>query len=156
MVLPTYFPDPRVTRALAAGTVSLWGIPKDKFEGEPFQKYSRAPGSGPVVVEVADMLKQDGLTINADADGKLRGIATVGGDMVHKDMDFETAKSLTANMIASFEAIVQKAPFMALSALGEVDPATSSTCGPNPLKYHPGAVAAWEEAGYTIPDCAKP
>ena len=29
------------------------------------------------------------------------------------------------------------------------------TCGPNPLKYHPGAVAAWEEAGYTIPDCAK-
>jgi hypothetical protein len=28
-------------------------------------------------------------------------------------------------------------------------------CGLNPLKYHPGSVAAWEEAGYTIPDCAK-
>ena len=23
------------------------------------------------------------------------------------------------------------------------------------LVYHPGAVAAWEEAGHTIPDCAK-
>jgi hypothetical protein len=29
-------------------------------------------------------------------------------------------------------------------------------CGPSPVKYHPGAVRAWEEAGYTVPDCAKP
>jgi len=28
-------------------------------------------------------------------------------------------------------------------------------CGPNPLKYHAGAAAAWEEAGFEIDDCAK-
>lgn len=155
MVLPSYFPDTRISRALAAGKVSMWGIPQDKFEGEGFQKYSRAPGSGPMIVDAKE-LESDGLTIFADEDGKLRSIATVGGDFVHKDMDNATAKALTAAMIANFDAIVKKAPFLRYSALGETDPATSSMCGPNPVKYHPGAVEAWEEAGYKIPDCAKP
>ena len=38
---------------------------------------------------------------------------------------------------------------------GETDVALTDMCGLNPMKYHPGAVAAWEETGYTIPDCAK-
>ncbi len=156
MVLPSYFPDTRITRALSAGSVSLWGIPQELFDGEAFQKYSRAPGSGGMIVDVADFGEQPGLTIVGDADGKLRSIATVGGDMVHKDLDFETAKAMTAAMIENFDAIVQKAPFMRFSGFGDLDPAVASTCGPNPLKYHPGAIAAWEEAGYTVPDCAKP
>jgi hypothetical protein len=42
-------------------------------------------------------------------------------------------------------------------ALGEIaDLSVTGMCGPMPLKYHPGAVRAWEEAGYTVPDCAKP
>ena len=156
MVLPTYFPDARVTRALAAGTVSLWGISQELFEGEGFQKYSRAPGSGPMVVPLTDLPPQEGLTINADPDGNFRAIATVGGDLVHKDMDFEKAKSLTAAMIENYDSVIERAPFMQFSGFGTLDPAISSTCGPNPLKYHPGAIAAWEEAGYTVPDCAKP
>lgn len=156
MVLPSYFPDARITRALSAGKVSLWGIPKEMFESEPFQKYARAPGSGEMVVDASELPQMDGLTMHADGDGKLRGIATVGGDLVHKDMDFELAKALTAAQIAQFDAIIKKAPFLKLSAIGNLDPAVSSVCGPNPLKYHPGAVAAWEEAGYTVPDCAKP
>ena len=35
------------------------------------------------------------------------------------------------------------------------DIALTDMCGQNPIRYHPGAVAAWEEAGYTIPDCAQ-
>ena len=155
MVLPSYFPDVRISRALAAGSVSLWGIPQDKFEGENFQKYSRAPGSGPMIVDSSE-IASDGLTIHADADGKMRSIATVGADFVHKDMDNATAKALTAAMIENFDNIIKKAPFMRYAALGELDPAVSSTCGPNPVKYHPGAIEAWEEAGYTIPDCARP
>ncbi|MEM7439500.1 MAG: TAXI family TRAP transporter solute-binding subunit [Pseudomonadota bacterium] len=156
MMLPSYFPDTRITRALSAGSVTLWGIPKELFEGEGFQKYAKAPGSGAMIVDVAEFGTQEGLTIVPDDDGKLRAIATVGGDLVHKDMDFDTAKALTAAMIANFDSVVQKAPFMRFSAFGELDPAVASTCGPNVLKYHPGAVAAWEEAGYTVPDCAKP
>lgn len=156
MVLPTYFPDARVTRALSAGNVTLLGVPQDKFEGEGFTKYSRAPGSAPMVLEVSTITPQEGLTIKGDADGNIRSIATVGGDLVHKDMDFETAKALTAGQIAAFDAIIKKAPFMAYAGLGILEPALSSTCGPNPLKYHPGAIAAWEDAGVTVPECARP
>ena len=156
MVLPSYFPDRNITRALAAGTVSLWGIPQNLFEGEGFTKYSKAPGSGPMILDVDTLPAIEGLTINADADGKLRSIATVGGDLVHKDMDFDTAKAMTAAMIDSFDDIIKKAPFMFVAGLGETDQAVSGVCGVNPLKYHPGAVAAWEEAGYAIPDCARP
>ena len=48
-----------------------------------------------------------------------------------------------------------KAPFMPVTWHGETAIEVTDMCGPNPLKYHPGAVAAWEEAGYTLPDCAK-
>ena len=66
------------------------------------------------------------------------------------------AKSLTAAFINNIESIYHaKAPFMPGTWHGETDPALTDVCGNNPIKYHPGAVAAWEEAGYTIPDCAK-
>ena len=29
-------------------------------------------------------------------------------------------------------------------------------CGPVGVKFHPGAIEAWEEAGRKIADCAKP
>ena len=46
---------------------------------------------------------------------------------------------------------------MPLLVLGEIaDTATTGMCGAMPLKYHPGAVRAWEEAGYTVPDGEKP
>ena len=156
MVLPSFFPDTRITRALAAGTVSLWGIPQDLFDGEGFTKYAKAPGSGSMVLDVATLPDIKGLTVHADPDGKLRSIATVGGDLVHKDMDFDTAKAMTAAIIDRFDSIVHKAPFMFVAGLGLTDQASSGVCGTNPVKYHPGAVAAWEEAGYVIPDCAKP
>ena len=56
---------------------------------------------------------------------------------------------------AYLEEIKAKAPFMANSWHGETDIAKTDMCGLNPMKYHPGAVAAWEEAGFKIPDCAK-
>ena len=57
----------------------------------------------------------------------------------------------------NLDAIKAKTPFLPQVSLGEVaDTATTGMCGAMPLKYHPGAVRAWEEAGYTVPDCAKP
>ena len=59
------------------------------------------------------------------------------------------------DITGTLDDIKAKAPFMANSWHGETDIALTDMCGLNPLKYHPGAVAAWEEAGYSIPDCAK-
>ena len=155
MVLPIYFPDIRVTRAAASGSVTLYPVPKDVFEGPAMRKYLKSPGTGAFLLDVGRIKPQAGVTI-ASEDGIWRSPATVGGEVVRADMDFELARALAAAAIANVDAFVAKAPFMAHVALGELDPAVTGMCGPNPIKYHPGAVAAWEEAGHTVPDCAKP
>ena len=71
-------------------------------------------------------------------------------------MDEELAYQLTKTFIAEMDVIKAKAPMMTQSWLGETDQAITGLCGPMPIKYHPGAVRAWEEAGFTLPDCAKP
>ena len=48
-----------------------------------------------------------------------------------------------------------KSPFAPNIGLGQMDPKLAGLCGPSKVKYHAGAVAAWEEAGYKVADCAK-
>ncbi len=154
-VLPQPFPDPRVGAALASGNMTLWSLPKDVYESEAFANVAKIPGTVPVELPIADMGYGDGVTIVSE-DDMFRGPGTVGGDIVNVSMEFDTAKALTAAFIANLDEIYRaKAPFMPNVWHGETDPALTDMCGNNPIKYHPGAVAAWEEAGYTIPDCAK-
>jgi len=155
VLLPILFPDGRITQSLASGKMTVWSIPKDKYDSETFQKYLRAPGSAPFTLEVSEAGMGDGVTINTQ-DGVFRGLATIGGDIVNKSMSFELAKALTKAHIDTLDELKKKAPFARFAGYGEVDAVKSGMCGANPLKYHAGAVAAWEEAGYTIADCAKP
>ena len=68
----------------------------------------------------------------------------------------ELAYQLTKSHIENVDAIKAVAPFMATLNYGIIDPKVAGLCGPNPVKFHPGAVRAWEEAGHKIADCAKP
>lgn len=154
MVLPILFPDSRITQGLAAGNMTVWSVPKDKYESEPFQKYLAAPGSAPFEAPVADLNMGEGVTVKSE-DDTFRALATIGGDLVNKNMSFDLAKALTKAHIDSLEQLKAKAPFAQHAGFGIVDVVRSGMCGANPLKYHAGAVAAWEEAGYTIDDCAK-
>ena len=156
VVLPILFPDSRITQAVASGSMTVWSIPKDKWESEGFQKYLRAPGSAPFELSASQAnLGEAGVTLVTE-DGTFRGLATIGGDIVNKNMSFDLAKALTAAHIDTLDKLKDKAPFARHAGYGIVDAVKSGMCGPNPLKYHAGAVAAWEEAGYTIDDCAKP
>jgi len=155
VVLPMSFPDPRVTAALASGDMTIFSVSKNVFESEAFQNVGKLPGTVPFTMAIADMGYGNGVTIVSE-DDMFRGPGTVGADIVNVDMDFDLAKALTAAFIANIESVYHaKAPFMAGTWHGETDIALTDMCGNNPLKYHPGAVAAWEEAGYVIPDCAK-
>ena len=156
VVLPILFPDSRITQALASGNMTVWSTPKDKWETEAFQKYLKAPGSAPFTLEASKAtLGESGVTLVTE-DGTFRGLATIGGDIVNKNMSFDLAKALTKAHIDTLDQLKAKAPFARYAGFGEVDAERSGMCGANPLKYHAGAVAAWEEAGYTIADCAKP
>lgn len=152
MMLPVTFPDNRITRSLAAGDMTLWSIPKDIWEGEAMQKYIKSPGTGPITFDLKDVAPVEGLTIVSE-DGIWRSPTTIGSEVVNKSMDFETAKALTKAMIENSETFLTKTPYMATTQIGTVG---FGLCGAIPVKYHPGAVAAYEEAGMTVPDCAKP
>lgn len=154
-VLPMAFPDPRVTAALSSGDMTIYSTPKSVYDGEAFQNVGKLPGTVPVEIPLSEMGYGSGVTVVSD-DDMFRGPGTVGADIVNVSMDFDLAKSLTAAFIKNIESIYHaKAPFMPGVWHGETDIALTDMCGNNPIKYHPGAVAAWEEAGYTIPDCAK-
>ena len=154
-MLPVNFPDARMSQAAAAGKIWVWSFPKDIFEGEATQKYMKAPGTVAVEFPIAPDLFGPNISVVSE-DDIFRAPGEVGGDVVSVDMDFELAKSLTAAFLKNLDVYKNKTPYMNNVFLGETDPALTSLCGPMPIKYHPGAVAAWEEAGYTIPDCAKP
>ncbi|WP_306143807.1 TAXI family TRAP transporter solute-binding subunit [Roseibium sp. MMSF_3412] len=154
-VLPMSFPDPRVSASLASGNMTIYSVSKEVYDSEAFGNVAKLPGTVKFSMPVADMGYGDGVTIVSE-DDTFRGPGTVGADIVNKSMDFELAKSLTAAAIENIESIYHaKAPFMPVTWHGETAIEITDMCGPNPLKYHPGAVAAWEEAGYTLPDCAK-
>lgn len=152
MMLPITFPDGRITRSLAAGDMTLWSIPIDVWESEGMKKYLKSPGTAGIEFDLTDIKIPDGLTV-ISADGRWRSPTTVGAEVVHKDMDFDTAKALTAAVIANADTFLNKTPFMATTNVGTVG---FGLCGAVPVKYHPGAVAAYEEAGMVVPDCAKP
>ncbi len=152
MMLPVTFPDVRITRALAAGDITLWSVPIDKWESPGMQKYIKGPGTAGLVFDLKDLPPQKGLKIVSE-DGVWRSPTTVGAEIVNKSMDFETAKALTAAVIANVDTFLTKAPYMKTTNVGSI---AFGMCGAVPVKYHPGAVAAYEEAGMTIPDCAKP
>ena len=156
-VLPLTFPSDRITTALAAGNVVLISTPKAVFEGQGFAKLLKAPGNIPIEIdwEDAGYGEDSGVTLISD-DNTYRGLGTAFADIVHKDMDYELAKGLTAAYIAALDRFKARTPYARNVNAGVLDQAQNGTCGANPVKFHPGAVAAWEEAGYSVPECAKP
>ncbi len=154
-LIPATIPSDWIVAAQAAGKVTVISIPKEKFEGEPFQRWATAPGMAPLEIKATDMGYGDGVTIVSE-DGIYRTVVTTGAEVVNKSMSDEMAKSLVSVYIKHMEGLKAKAPWAKHLNVGVLDAKASGFCGANPLKYHAGAVAAWEEAGYTVPDCAKP
>ena len=155
VVLPVSFPDTTIVRSLGSGSITLWSVPLKAWNSNGMQKYLKAPGIARFVLDLKTVKPIKGLTIVSE-DGIWRSPAPMGAEMVRTSMDFNLAKALTKVFLDNLDAYGKKAPYMVYSGVGETDPAKTGMCGAIPVKYHPGAVAAWEEAGRKIPDCAKP
>lgn len=154
-ILPMNFPDARLSQAAASGNLEVFSFPKKAFESEGGTNFGKAPGGAAVVVPITDDLVGPGISVKSE-DGMFRGYADIGGDVVNVSMDDELAYALTKIFLEGLPQITARTPSMPNAWLGEFDPSVTGMCGLNPLKYHPGAVRAWEEAGYSLPDCSKP
>jgi uncharacterized protein len=154
-VLPEFVPSDRPLQALSAGKMTFWSIPKDIYESETMQKVLAAPGSAPFELTMAQMksLGNNATIVSEDTIFRTRG--SVGGNCVNSTMGEELAYELTKAHIETLDEIYAKAPYANNIGLETFGAKETGMCGPNPVKYHPGAARAWEEAGYKLPDCAK-
>ena len=152
VVLPELFPGSRLVTVGAAGKMTGWSMPKAAYESDAMQKYMKAPGSAPVLMTVAELeeiMGEDWTFVSEDE--TFRAFATIGGDVVHKDMDEDLVYDLVTAYIATLDELKAKAPF---GNNVNFDEPMLGMCGANPIKYHPGAARAWRDAGYTLDDCA--
>ncbi|MCB1389384.1 MAG: C4-dicarboxylate ABC transporter substrate-binding protein [Rhodobacteraceae bacterium] len=154
-IAPESHPSQRITAMAAAGRVTLYSTPREVWESEAFQRWANSPGNAPVTFAISALGYGDNVTVVSE-DDQWRSVNITGAEIVNASMEFETARALTAAYIAGLDAFRGRTPFTGNMGLGELDARLSGFCGPNPLRYHPGAIAAWEEAGYTVPDCARP
>jgi len=153
-ILPMNFPDGRLGQAASSGEITIYSMPKEAFESEASRKYQKAPGSVGVTA-AKDGLFGPNTKVDSE-DDMFRGIGEVGAEIVNLSMDEKLAYELTKAFLDNLATFEAKTPFMSTIGLGKTEVETTGMCGPIPVKYHPGAVKAWEEAGYTLPDCAKP
>lgn len=152
VVLPELFPGSRLTTVGAAGKMTGWSMPIEAYESEAMQKYMQAPGSAPVLMDLAELseiMGEDWTFISED--DQFRAFATIGGNVVHKDMDEQLVYDLVSAYVAMLEELKAKAPF---GGTVNFDNPMLGMCGANPIKYHPGAARAWRDAGYQLDDCA--
>lgn len=156
IMVPLTFPSDRVTTALAAGEVNIISTPKDIFEGEAMQAFLSAPGNSPIVIKEEDMGygPDEGVHLISE-DGVFRSPGVPFAAMVRADLPDDLVKSMVAEYIATLEELKSRAPYARTVNYDVLDQVTTGFCGGLSLKYHPGAVAAWEEAGYEVPDCAE-
>ncbi|GKX34483.1 MAG: hypothetical protein MnENMB40S_21010 [Rhizobiaceae bacterium MnEN-MB40S] len=154
-LLPEFIPSDRPLQALSAGKMTFWSIPKDIFESEPMQKLLSSPGTAPFILTMEQMQTLGDNAEIVSEDGFFRTRGSVGGNCVNASMSDDLAYALTKAHLETLDALYAKAPYATNIGLEELDPQKSGMCGLNPIKYHAGAIRAWEEAGYTVPDCAK-
>ncbi len=154
-VVPLAHPAERVIILNSAGSIVLVSTPIDIFESEAYQRVFNVPGNVPIVLPIDQLGYGDGVRVISE-DNMLRAIGTAFADIVHADMDYQMAYDLTAAHIETLDELRMRTPFAANVNFGVLDAATTGFCGANPLRYHAGAVAAWEDRGYDVPDCAEP
>lgn len=152
VVLPELFPSPRLTIPSAAGKMTIWSMPSEAYDSEAMQKYMQAPGSAPWTSDIASLeaIMGDDFTFVSE-DDTFRAFATIGGNVVNKNMDDALVTDLVTAYITTLEELKAKAPYG--NTVGYEFP-MQGMCGANPIKYHPAAAAVWREAGYEIDDCA--
>ena len=154
-LLPEYIPSDRPLQALSAGRMNFYSIPTEQFESEAMQRLLTSPGSAPFILTAEQMAALGENATIVSEDGMFRTRGSVGGNCVNESMSEELAYQLTRAHIETLGALYDKALYARNIGLENLDPVASGMCGLNPVHYHPGAVRAWEEAGYTVPECAQ-
>jgi TRAP-type uncharacterized transport system substrate-binding protein len=154
-VRPGLNPASWMTILMSAGKLNLISVPKKAFEGTAWTKYANSPGNVPVIFPVTEFAHYGPNVRVISDDNMFRSVANPGGDMVHKNMSKSLAKALTVAFIKGVPNLLRKTAFAKSAHFGHIDNKNFNFCQAG-MKFHPGAIEAWEEAGHKVIACAKP
>jgi TRAP-type uncharacterized transport system substrate-binding protein len=153
-VRPGNDPPPFLPLFSSAGAVNVISYPLAKWNNPGFQKFVNGPGNKPKVFPIKSVNWGKGVNVISE-DNMMRTLVNTSGDAVNKNMPKALAKKLTAAFIKSIPDLNRKAPWIKSALYGETDDKKMGFCAVG-MKFHPGAIEAFEEAGRKIPACAKP
>ena len=129
-----------------------------RFAASPWQSFPAVPLNAPIPVEeFRAAYAGNDITIVTD-DDTFDTFATAFGQVVSASMDEQLVYDIVSAYLAGEDRFINgspRGPFLALS-FGDIDGSTQGICGAVQIKMHPGAVRAFEDAGHTVADCAKP
>lgn len=154
-LIPGANPDSNIPVLAAAGKVQIISVPKDVFEGEAFQRLTKTPGRVAVIWKVSDFAHYGDTVEVISEDDTFRTAGEAGGIFVHKNMDKALVKKMVSAFLDTLPDLYRKVPYARTQNAGLIDESIMGMCRAK-LKLHPGAVEAYEEAGYTVEDCQKP
>ena len=158
--LPEGLPSGRQIAIAAAGGTTLYDMPSDVLNSELGQQIVNAPGNAPYSIPVEEYraaYEGNDITIVTD-DDTFDTFALAFAQIVPATMDDDLAYEITKSYLAGQERFLTgspRGPYLFLS-FGDIDGISQGVCGAVTIKLHPGAIRAYEEAGHTIADCAKP
>lgn len=144
VVRPGSQPANFMDRLTAAGPVRILGIPADVAATEDFTRFSNAPGTLPDTIG-SDIYDAELVEITNDGATLAIGLAVVA----NAELDEDLVYGITSAYIAGLDEAVSATPWAPSLGLDEGSYGLSPVAG---LRYHPGALRAWEEAGVAIPD----
>jgi TRAP-type uncharacterized transport system substrate-binding protein len=158
--IPEGLPSGRQIAIAAAGATTIYDMPSDLLASELGQQIMAAPGHAPYSVPVDEYRAAyagNDITIVTD-DDTFDSFATAFAQIVPASMDEELAYQITAAYLAGQERFVTgspRGPYLFLS-FGDIDGVSQGMCGAVTVPMHPGAIRAYEEAGFTVADCVRP
>ena len=155
-VRPGTNPASYVPIIMAAGKINIISVPKAKYASKGWRKLVNSPGRVQILMSVSQMQRSYGPNARIiSEDDTFRTVGEAAGTVVNRNMDRKLAKALTAAYIKSVPDLLRKTPFTKGQLFGQVSNEKMGMCRAG-IKFHAGAVEAWEEAGFKVDDCAKP
>ena len=158
--IPEGLPSGRQIAIAAAGATTIYDIPSDLLASELGQQVLAAPGHTLYSVPVDEYraaYEGNDVTIVTD-DDTFDTYAYAFAQIVNADLDEELVYQMTTAMLGGqerFETGSPRGPYLFMS-FGDIDGVSQGTCGAVQIKMHPGAIRAYEEAGFTVADCVRP
>lgn len=158
--IPEGLPSGRQIAIAAAGGTTLHDIPSDLLASELGQQIVGAPGHAPYSIPVEEFRAAyagSDITVVTD-DDTFDSYATAFGQIVPAGMDEELAYGIVKAMLEGeerFRTGSPRGPYLFMS-FGDLDGVSQGVCGAVQVKMHPGAIRAYEDAGFTVADCLRP